>query len=144
MMCDIAIASEDAVFAQPEVSLGIVPGAGGTQRLPRAVGKSMAMEMCLTGRRLSAAEALAAGLVSRVTPNARLRTEALEMARSIASNSLPVLMSIKEAVNRSFESSLSEGLMFERRAFHAGFALEDQKEGMTAFLEKRKPAFAGR
>lgn len=142
MLCDVVVAAEDARFGQPEVVLGIVPGAGGTQRLPRAVGKSLAMQMCLTGAPISAAEALSAGLVSKVVPTDRLLTEATELARSMAAHSLPVLLAIKEAVNRSFESSLSEGLLFERRQFHAGFALKDQKEGIAAFRERRDPAFA--
>lgn len=144
MMCDVVIAADNAVFAQPEVLLGIVPGAGGTQRLPRAVGKSLAMEMCLSGCRMGAEAALAHGLVSRVVPVDQLRAEALRVAKAIASNSLPVVMAIKECVNRAFESSLTEGLLFERRTFHAGFALQDQKEGMRAFLEKRPATFIGR
>ena len=141
MMCDIVIAADSATFGQPEVKLGIVPGAGGTQRLPRAVGKSMAMQMCLTGASVSAQQALAAGLVSKVVTPEQLVAEALDIASSIARHSLPVLMAIKEAVGRSFESSLNEGLLFERRLFHAGFALHDQKEGMAAFLQKRAPEF---
>ncbi|WP_158906829.1 enoyl-CoA hydratase-related protein [Burkholderia sp. L27(2015)] len=141
MMCDIVIAADSATFGQPEVKLGIVPGAGGTQRLPRAVGKSMAMQMCLTGASVSAQQALAAGLVSKVVTREQLVAEALDIASSIARHSLPVVMAIKEAVGRSFESSLNEGLLFERRLFHAGFALHDQKEGMAAFLQKRAPEF---
>lgn len=141
MLCDIAIASEDAIFGQPEVKLGIVPGAGGTQRLPRAVGKSMAMTMCLAGASITAAEALRAGIISSVTSNEALLPKAMQLAHAISAHSLPVVMAIKEAVNRSFESSLSEGLLFERRLFHAGFSLDDQKEGMAAFLERRKPIF---
>jgi enoyl-CoA hydratase len=141
MMCDIVVAAEDATFGQPEVKLGIVPGAGGTQRLPRAVGKSAAMTMCLTGAPIGAREALALGLVSKVTARETLLEEAKALAHAIAGHSLPVVMAIKESVNRAFESSLSEGLLFERRVFHAGFALDDQKEGMRAFLERRPPRF---
>ncbi|WP_144107532.1 enoyl-CoA hydratase-related protein [Paraburkholderia sp. BCC1886] len=141
MMCDIVVASDDARFGQPEVKLGIVPGAGGTQRLPRSVGKSAAMLMCLTGDAISAQEALSIGLISRVTTRDQLLPVAMEIAQSIARQSLPVVMAIKEAVNRSFESSLSEGLLFERRLFHAGFSLRDQKEGMKAFLDRRQPEF---
>ncbi|VVE22409.1 enoyl-CoA hydratase-related protein [Pandoraea terrigena] len=141
MMCDIVICADDATFGQPEVKLGIVPGAGGTQRLPRAVGKSLAMQMCLTGVSISAQQALASGLVSGVVACERLVAEALDIAGSIARHSLPVLMAIKEAVGRSFESSLGDGLLFERRLFHSGFALHDQKEGMAAFLQKRAPEF---
>jgi enoyl-CoA hydratase len=144
MMCDIVMAAEDAVFGQPEVRLGIVPGAGGTQRLPRAVGKALAMDLCLSGRHLGAQDALAAGLVSRIVPTADLETEALALGQTIAAHSLPVLMAIKEAVDRSFESSLADGLLFERRQFQAGFSLQDQKEGMRAFLERRKPEFLNR
>jgi enoyl-CoA hydratase len=142
MMCDVIIASESAIFGQPEILLGIVPGAGGTQRLPRAVGKSSAMEMCLSGRSIDASRALQIGLVSRVVPNDILLDEASALAETMAANSLPVLMAVKESVNRSFESSLAEGLMFERRSFHAGFALSDQKEGMRAFLQKRPASFS--
>lgn len=141
MMCDIVLASEDATFGQPEVKLGIVPGAGGTQRLPRAVGKSAAMTMCLTGASITAHEALALGLISKVTSRHDLLDEAKLLAHAIGCHSLPVVIAIKEAVNRAFESSLSEGLLFERRAFHAGFSLADQKEGMTAFLARRPPQF---
>jgi len=144
MICDIVVAADNAVFGQPEVKLGIVPGAGGTQRLPRSVGKSLAMEMCLTGASIDARQALAAGLISRIASEDRLLDEALVIARSIAAHSLPVLIAIKESVNRAFESSLSEGLLFERRAFHAGFSLADQKEGMRAFLDKRTPNFQQR
>lgn len=144
MMCDFIIAAEDAVFAQPEVSLGILPGAGGTQRLPRTVGKAKAMDMCLTGRRMNAREAESAGLVARVVPADKLMDEALAAAETIASYSLPVVMMIKECVNRAYESSLGEGLLFERREFHAAFALDDQKEGMSAFMQKRKPLFTHR
>jgi len=141
MMCDIIIAADTAKFGQPEIKLGILPGAGGTQRLPRAVGKAKAMDMCLTARFMDAAEAERAGLVSRVVPADKLVEETLAAAETIASYSLPVVMMIKESVNRAFESSLNEGLLFERRVFHSAFALNDQKEGMAAFVEKRKPDF---
>lgn len=141
MMCDIIIAADTAKFGQPEVKLGTLPGAGGTQRLPRAVSKAKAMELCLTGRMMDAVEAERAGLVSRVVPADKLIEEALATAETIASYSLPIVMMIKESVNRSFESGLNEGLLFERRVFHASFATNDQKEGMTAFVEKRKPNF---
>jgi enoyl-CoA hydratase len=144
MMCDIVIAADDALFGQPEIKLGIVPGAGGTQRLPRAVGKSTAMLACLTGEPLGAQEALAYGLVSKVVARERLIDEAMRVGEQIARHSLPVIVAIKEAVNRAFESSLSEGLLFERRLFHAGFSLADQKEGMAAFLERRQAAFQNR
>jgi enoyl-CoA hydratase len=141
MMCDIVLAAESAVFGQPEVALGIVPGAGGTQRLPRAVGKSLAMWMCLTGKSITAAEAHQAGLVTRVVPDDKVVLAAQQTAQAIARHSLPVVMAIKEAVNRAFESSLNEGLLFERRLFHAGFALHDQKEGIAAFTERRSASF---
>ena len=141
MMCDIIIAADSARFGQPEVKLGILPGAGGTQRLPRAVGKAKAMDLCLTSRFMDAAEAERAGLVSRVVAADKLIEEALSAAETIASFSLPVVMMIKESVNRAFEGSLSEGLLFERRVFHSAFALNDQKEGMAAFVEKRKARF---
>ena len=144
MLCDFIIAADNAKFGQPEIKLGIIPGAGGTQRLPRAVGKAKAMDWCLTGRMIDAAEAERAGLVSRVVPADRLLDEALAVAGQIASFSLPVVMKVKEAVNRAYESSLAEGLLFERREFHATFALDDQKEGMRAFVEKRKPSFRNR
>ncbi|SAL52932.1 enoyl-CoA hydratase [Caballeronia turbans] len=144
MMCDIVIAADDARFGQPEIKLGIVPGAGGTQRLPRAVGKSTAMLACLTGEPFNASEALAYGLVSMVVPREQLIDEALRVGEQIARHSLPVIVAIKEAVDRAFESSLSEGLLFERRLFHAGFSLADQKEGMAAFLERRQAAFQNR
>jgi enoyl-CoA hydratase len=144
MACDFIIAADNAQFGQPEVKLGILPGAGGTQRLPRAVGKAKAMDMCLTGRMMSAQEAESAGLVARIVAPDKLLEEALGAAGVIAGYSLPVVMMIKESLNRSFESSLSEGLLFERRAFHAAFATEDQKEGMAAFVEKRKPNFKNR
>ncbi|MFC5947478.1 enoyl-CoA hydratase-related protein [Pseudonocardia lutea] len=144
MLCDVVVAGEDATFGQPEIVLGIVPGAGGTQRLPRAVGKSLAMQMCLTGDPITADQALAAGLVSAVVPAPEVVPTALTLAERIARHSLPVILAVKEAVDRSFESSLSEGLLFERRAFHAGFALTDQKEGIAAFRERRRPDFTNR
>jgi len=144
MMCDMIIAGESAKFGQPEVTIGTLPGAGGTQRLPRSVGKSKAMDLCLTGRMMDAQEAERAGLISRVVPDAVLKKEALAIAQTIASYSLPVVMMIKESINRAFETPLSEGLKFERRLFHASFSLEDQKEGMAAFLEKRTPKFKGK
>jgi enoyl-CoA hydratase len=144
MMCDFIIAAENAKFGQPEISIGTIPGAGGTQRLPRYVGKSKAMEMCLTGRIMDAAEAERSGLVSRVVPVADLLPEALKAAEKIASMSRPLAMMVKDAVNRAYETTLAEGVRFERRLFHATFALEDQKEGMAAFVEKRKPQFKGR
>jgi enoyl-CoA hydratase len=141
MMCDLVIAADTAKFGQPEITIGTMPGMGGTQRLPRAIGKAKAMDWCLTGRLVDAAEAERAGLVARVVPADRLEEETLALATRIASHSLPVVLKIKEAINRAFESSLAEGLLFERREFHATFALADQKEGMRAFVEKRKPAF---
>ncbi|MCK2126292.1 enoyl-CoA hydratase [Thauera aromatica] len=141
MMCDIIIAADSAKFGQPEVKLGILPGAGGTQRLPRAVGKAKAMDLCLSARLMDATEAERAGLVSRVVPADKLLDEALAAAATIAGFSLPVVMMIKESIGRAFESGLNEGLLFERRVFHAAFALNDQKEGMAAFVEKRKPNF---
>ena len=144
LMCDIVIAAESAKFGQPEINLGVLPGSGGTQRLPRAVGKAKAMDLCLTARMMDAAEAERAGLVSRVVPEAKLREEALAVAQKIAAYSLPVTMMVKEAVNRAYESTLAEGVHFERRLFHAAFALDDQKEGMAAFVEKRKPKFKHR
>jgi enoyl-CoA hydratase len=144
MMCDIVIAAENARFGQPEVNLGVMPGAGGTQRLPRAVGKAKAMDICLTARMMDAQEAERAGLVSRVVPLEKLMGEALAVAEKIAGYSLPVVMMIKESINRAYESTLAEGVLFERRLFHSQFALADQKEGMAAFLEKRKPAFKNR
>ena len=142
MMCDFIIAADTAKFGQPEINLGIIPGAGGTQRLVRAVGKSKAMEMCLTGRLLDAESAERAGLVARVVPAAELLDEALKTAAAVAAKSLPALLMCKESVNRAFETPLSEGLLFERRAFHSLFASADQKEGMTAFTEKRKPKWS--
>src|SRR5574338_1325456 len=144
MMCDIVIAAENARFGQPEINLGIMPGAGGTQRLPRAVGKAKAMDLCLTARMMDAQEAERAGLVSRVVPAERLLYEALKAAEKIAGYSAPVVMMLKESINRAYESALAEGLLFERRQFHAAFALEDQKEGMAAFVEKRKAQFRNR
>jgi enoyl-CoA hydratase len=141
LMCDIVIAADTAKFGQPEIKIGVIPGAGGTQRLPRAAGKAKAMDMILTARTMDAQEAERAGLVSRVVPAARLLEEALAAAATIASFSLPSVMMAKEAVNRAFESPLAEGMLFERRLFHALFATDDQKEGMAAFLEKRKPDF---
>ncbi|MEO6928549.1 MAG: enoyl-CoA hydratase [Casimicrobiaceae bacterium] len=144
MACDMIIAADSAKFGQPEVTIGTMPGFSGTQRLPRAVGKSKAMDWCLTGRMIDAAEAERAGLVSRVVPAETLIDEALAVAARIGSYSLPVVLKIKEAVNRAYESSLAEGLLFERREFHATFALDDQKEGMRAFVEKRPPQFRHR
>ncbi len=144
LMCDIVIADESAKFGQPEINLGILPGSGGTQRLPRAVGKAKAMDLCLTARMMDAEEAERAGLVSRVVPVGKLAEEAMAVAQKIAAYSLPVAMMVKEAVNRAYETTLAEGVHFERRLFHAAFALEDQKEGMAAFVEKRKPKFRHR
>ncbi len=144
LACDIVIAAESATFALPEVKLAMLPGAGGTQRLPRAIGKAKAMDLCLSARTLDAAEADRYGLVSRVVPDARLRDEALALAARIAGYSLPALMAIKESVNRAYESSLSEGIGFERRQLHARFASEDAHEGMKAFLDKRTPVFGHR
>ena len=144
MMCDMIFAADTAKFGQPEIKLGVLPGAGGTQRLPRAIGKAKAMDMCLSARMMGATEAEQAGLVARIFPADRLLAETLEVAATIAGFSLPVVMMIKESVNRAFESSLQEGLLFERRAFHAAFALADQKEGMAAFLAKRPPQFTDR
>jgi enoyl-CoA hydratase len=141
MLCDFIIAADNAKFGQPEINLGVMPGIGGTQRLTRFVGKSKAMEMCLTGRMMDAAEAERAGLVSRVVPVAELEAEALKAARTIAERSLPIVMMTKETLNRAYETTLAEGVRFERRLFHAMFATEDQKEGMAAFSEKRKPGF---
>lgn len=141
MQCDIIIAADNAKFGQPEIKLGVIPGIGGTQRLTRAVGKAKAMDMILTGRMMDAAEAERSNLVARVVPAASLMDEALKAADTIANMSLPSVLAGKEAVNRAFESSLAEGVAFERRIFHALFATEDQKEGMKAFVEKRKPAW---
>ena len=144
MMCDIILAADTAKFAQPEITLGIIPGAGGTQRLTRLVGKAKAMELCLTGRMMGAEEAERAGLVSRIVPSADLVEEAVRTGEKIASLSLPAIMMTKEAVNRAEETTLAEGLRFERRLFHALFGTADQKEGMAAFVEKRPPRFNGR
>ena len=141
MMCDMIIAADTAKFGQPEITIGTIPGAGGTQRLARAVGKAKAMDLVLTGRMMDAAEAERSGLVARVVPADKLLEEALGVAAKIASFSLPVVLKIKEAINRAYESSLTDGLAFERREFHATFALDDQKEGMRAFVEKRKAQF---
>jgi enoyl-CoA hydratase len=144
MMCDIIIAADTAKFGQPEIKLGVMPGAGGTQRLTRFVGKAKAMEMCLTGRMMDAAEAERSGLVSRVVPAAELLADAIKTAEAIASLSLPAVMMTKETVNRAYETTLAEGIKFERRVFHSMFALEDQKEGMSAFAAKRKAEFKNR
>jgi enoyl-CoA hydratase len=141
MMCDFIIAADTAKFGQPEIKLGIIPGAGGTQRTPRAVGKAKAMDLCLTGRMMDSAEAERAGLVSRIVPADKLLSEAVDAATVIASYSLPAVMMAKESVNRAYETTLSEGVLFERRSFHSLFATDDQKEGMKAFVEKRKPDF---
>jgi enoyl-CoA hydratase len=144
MMCDIVIAAENARFGQPEIQLGTMPGAGGTQRLPRFIGKAKAMDLCLTGRMMDAAEGERAGLVSRIVAPDQLMPEAIAVAERIGQLSRPVAMMVKEAVNRAFETTLAEGVRFERRLFHATFATEDQKEGMAAFIAKRKPAFKNR
>ena len=144
MMCDIILAADNAEFGQPEITIAAIPGAGGTQRLARAVGKAKAMELCLTGRRMKAEEAERAGLVARVVPLADLQAEAMKMADKIAAMSRPIAMLVKESINRAFETTLAEGIRFERRMFHAVFATEDQKEGMGAFAEKRKPQFRNR
>jgi enoyl-CoA hydratase len=144
MMCDFIIAADTAKFGQPEITLGVMPGMGGSQRLTRAVGKAKAMDMCLTGRMMDAAEAERSGLVSRVVPAAGLLDEALAAAAKIADFSLPSVMMAKEAVNRAFETTLAEGLRFEKRLFHSMFALDDQTEGMSAFVEKRKANFTNR
>ncbi|AJP58872.1 enoyl-CoA hydratase [Pandoraea vervacti] len=144
MMCDFIIAADNAKFGQPEIKLGVIPGAGGTQRLTRAVSKAKAMDMCLTARFMDATEAERAGLVSRIVPFDKLLDEAIGAANTICEFSLPVVMAAKESVNRAFESTLDEGVQFERRMFHSLFALEDQKEGMAAFVEKRKPVFKHR
>jgi len=141
MMCDIVICAENARFGQPEITLGTMPGVGGTQRLSRFVGKAKAMDLCLTGRMMDAAEAERAGLVSRVVPTAELLSEAVKIAERIAQMSRPIAMMVKESVNRAWETTLAEGVRFERRLFHATFATEDRKEGMMAFIEKRKPTF---
>ena len=144
MMCDFILAADNARFGQPEIRIGTIPGAGGTQRLTRFVGKSKAMELCLTGRMMDAAEAERSGLVSRVLPLADLVPEALKAAATIAGFSQPAVMMAKEAVNRAYETTLAEGIRFERRVFHSTFATQDQKEGMAAFVEKRTPNFTNR
>ncbi len=144
MMCDFIIAADNAKFGQPEITLGVLPGAGGSQRLTRFVGKSKAMEMCLTGRMMDADEAERAGLVSRVVPAGELLDEVMKTAAKIAAMSRPAAMMIKESVNRSYETTLAEGVRFERRLFHSAFATEDQKEGMEAFADKRKPDWKNR
>ena len=144
MMCDIIIAADNAKFGQPEINLGTIPGGGGTQRLPRFIGKAKAMDMCLTGRMMDAEEAERAGLVTRVVPVDNLLDEALKTAKSIANKSLPIAMICKESVNRAFETTLSEGVRFERRLFHSTFATEDKMEGMAAFAEKRDAVFKHR
>ena len=141
MMCDFILADESAKFGQPEITIGAIPGAGGTQRLARVVGKSKTMEMCLTGRIMDAQEAERSGLVSRIVPSKDLLSESIKAAEKIASMSLPIAMMTKESVNRAFETTLAEGLLFERRTFHSTFATQDQKEGMSAFTAKRKPNF---
>lgn len=141
MMCDFIIAADTAKFGQPEITLGVIPGAGGTQRLTRAIGKAKAMDLCLTGRMMDAVEAERSGLVARIVPADALLEEALKAAQTIAALSLPATMMIKETVNRAFESSLTEGVLFERRVFYAMFGTPDQKEGMGAFIEKRKATF---
>ena len=144
MMCDIVIAADNARFGQPEIKLGIVPGAGGTQRLPRAIGKAKAMDMVLTGRMMDAAEAERAGLVSRVVPADALMAEALAIAEQLCGLGMPSVMIAKDAVNRAFESGLTDGIAYERRIFHSLFGTDDQREGMGAFLDKRKPEFKNR
>jgi enoyl-CoA hydratase len=144
MMCDVLIAADTAVFGQPEIKLGVMPGMGGSQRLTRAIGKAKAMDMCLTGRTMAADEAERSGLVSRVVPADRLLEESLAIAATIAGMSLPSAMMTKEAVNRAHETTLAEGVRFERRVFHAMFGTADQREGMRAFVEKRPPTFEGR
>jgi enoyl-CoA hydratase len=141
MSCDFIIAADNAKFGQPEIKLGIIPGAGGTQRLPRALGKAKAMDLALTGRMMDAVEAERAGLVSRIVPADKLMEEAVGAATQIANYSMPSVMMAKEAVNRAFETQLADGVLFERHMFHSLFATEDQKEGMAAFVEKRKPVF---
>jgi enoyl-CoA hydratase/carnithine racemase len=144
MLCDVIIAADTAKFGQPEINLGVMPGIGGTQRLTRFVGKSKAMEMCLTGRNMDAAEAERSGLVSRVVPAAELMAEAMKAAQTIAEKSVPIVIMTKETINRAYETTLAEGIRFERRVFHSMFATDDQKEGMAAFGEKRKPEFKDR
>jgi enoyl-CoA hydratase len=144
MQCDIVIAAENAKFGQPEINLGIMPGYGGTQRLPRFTSKAKAMDLCLTARMMDAQEAERAGLVSRIVPLDKLMEEAMAVAEKVANSSLPVVMQIKESINRAYETTLAEGVLFERRVFQSQFSLEDQKEGMAAFVEKRKPSFKHR
>ena len=144
MMCDYIIAADTARFGQPEITIGAIPGAGGTQRLPRFIGKAKAMDMCLTGRMMDADEAERSGLVSRVVPAAELLDEAVKSAAKAAAMSRPIAMMVKESVNRAYETTLAEGVLFERRTFHSVFATADQKEGMQAFVEKRKPDFKNR
>jgi enoyl-CoA hydratase len=144
MMCDVLLAADTAVFGQPEIKLGVIPGIGGSQRLTRAIGKAKAMDMILTGRTMDAREAEQAGLVSRLVPAEELLAEATSVAETIAGMSKPAAMLAKEAVNRAFETTLAEGVHVERRLFHATFALADQREGMTAFVEKRQPRFEHR
>ena len=144
MQCDMIIAADNAKFGQPEIKLGVIPGIGGTQRLTRAVGKAKAMDLCLTGRMMDAAEAERSGLVARVVPLADLMSEAMKAAEAVAAMSLPSVIAAKESVNRAFETTLAEGIRYERRAFHPLFATEDQKEGMAAFIEKRPPNFKHR
>ena len=144
LLCDMIYAADNARFGQPEINLGVLPGIGGTQRLTRAVGKAKAMDLCLTGRQMDAQEAERAGLVARIFPQESLLEETLKAARVIAEKSLPATMMVKESVNRAFETTLAEGIRFERRVFHAVFATADQKEGMAAFAEKRKPEFKNR
>jgi enoyl-CoA hydratase len=144
MMCDIILAADNAKFGQPEITLGVIPGAGGTQRLTRLIGKSKAMEMCLTGRTMDAVEAERSGLVARIVPASQLMEEAVKLADRIASMSAPIVLMVKECVNRAYETTLAEGIRFERRLFHAAFATDDQKEGMAAFAEKRQPKFRNR
>ena len=144
MMCDIVIAADNAQFGQPEIKLGVMPGIGGTQRLTRFVGKAKAMDLCLTGRMMGAEEAERAGLVSRIVPAAKLLDEAMKAAETIAAMSLPIAMMTKESVNQAYETTLSAGIRFERRLFHSMFATDDQKEGMSAFVEKREPSFKHR
>ncbi len=144
MMCDYIIAADTARFGQPEITIGAIPGAGGTQRLPRFIGKAKAMDMCLTGRMMDADEAERSGLVSRVVPAAELLDEAIKSAAKAAAMSRPIAMMVKESVNRAYETTLAEGVLFERRTFHSVFATDDQKEGMQAFVEKRKPDFKNR
>jgi enoyl-CoA hydratase len=144
MLCDLIIAADTAKFGQPEINLGVIPGIGGSQRLTRAIGKAKAMDLILTGRTMDADEAERSGLVARVVPAATMLDEALAVAQNIAEKSLPVTLVAKEAVNRAFETTLAEGVRFERRTFHALFALDDQTEGMAAFVEKRQPRFTHR